>query len=352
MRTSAPPLLHSIHPFPCKFPPETVTDFLPGDGMVLDPFCGSGTTLLEASSRGLPSVGIDCNPIAVRISKAKLANLSSRHEELLLGLASAADACSDVPSLDFPGSDHWFTPMARHDLARISHAINAAALPPWPKTVAEVALSSVVNRASLQDSDTRYARVDRAYRPGSAITEFASKVATAISAIRERGPLRGVRRVILGDATRRIPLRDGSVAAIITSPPYANSMDYYLYHKQRMNILGLDFKRAQATEIGSRHEYSSLRAGVDKWRKDTHAWVAEAARVLRKDGYAIVVIGDSKVQGEHVSGAEIIEHAAASHGMRFELLSSEALSERRGSFNKAFQRAGKLEHVVRLRRIR
>src|SRR5713226_6334098 len=69
---------HNIHPFPAKFIadiPRKVFSFIPvqPSTAVLDPFAGSGTTLLEAQRSGLDFVGVDLNPIAVLISRVKTA---------------------------------------------------------------------------------------------------------------------------------------------------------------------------------------------------------------------------------------------------------------------------------------
>lgn len=67
---------HAIHAFPAKFPPQLPRIFIenltePND-IVLDPMMGSGTTLLEAVSLGRSAIGVDIDPLAVRISHAKL----------------------------------------------------------------------------------------------------------------------------------------------------------------------------------------------------------------------------------------------------------------------------------------
>ena len=66
----------SIHPYPAKFIPQIprqLIEFLAdGPGVrVFDPFCGSGTTLVEAQAAGLPSIGVDLNPIATLIAGSK-----------------------------------------------------------------------------------------------------------------------------------------------------------------------------------------------------------------------------------------------------------------------------------------
>lgn len=68
--------LASIHPYPARFIPDIPRELISGLGcdkgaVILDPFCGSGTTLLEAQRAGFESVGIDLNPIACLISSVK-----------------------------------------------------------------------------------------------------------------------------------------------------------------------------------------------------------------------------------------------------------------------------------------
>ena len=68
--------VHNIHPFPAKFIPEIPRKILAltpvqANTAVLDPFAGSGTTLLEAQRSGHDFAGVDLNPIAVLISRVK-----------------------------------------------------------------------------------------------------------------------------------------------------------------------------------------------------------------------------------------------------------------------------------------
>jgi hypothetical protein len=72
---------HSIHPYPAKFIPQIpralISALHPGDETaVLDPFCGSGTTLVEGALAGIPTVGVDLHPLACLISKVKVTVLS------------------------------------------------------------------------------------------------------------------------------------------------------------------------------------------------------------------------------------------------------------------------------------
>src|ERR1700689_4489311 len=77
--------LESIHPYPAKFIPDlpgTIIDLLSvqPNTVVLDPFVGSGTTLVECQRRGIASVGIDLNPIACLIARVKTNRLPQNFE--------------------------------------------------------------------------------------------------------------------------------------------------------------------------------------------------------------------------------------------------------------------------------
>lgn len=87
--------LEAIHPYPAKFIPElpgTLLDLIPLEPgtSVLDPFVGSGTTLVECQKRGLPSIGIDLNPIACLISRVKTTALPANFDTALETLLATA----------------------------------------------------------------------------------------------------------------------------------------------------------------------------------------------------------------------------------------------------------------------
>ena len=83
---------HGIHPYPAKFIPQIPRNAIlalsePGD-TVLDPMCGSGTTLVEALLNYRRAIGVDINPISTMISTSKTSRLSPEDEKILLVLRS------------------------------------------------------------------------------------------------------------------------------------------------------------------------------------------------------------------------------------------------------------------------
>ena len=76
--------LANIHPYPARFIPDIPRELISALGcakgsVVLDPFCGSGTTLVEAQRAGFDAVGIDLNPIACLISSVKTQPLPEKY---------------------------------------------------------------------------------------------------------------------------------------------------------------------------------------------------------------------------------------------------------------------------------
>jgi DNA modification methylase len=84
-------LTHYMHPYKGKFHPKMARALInyvcPKDsGLVLDNFSGSGTTLVEARSLGLNSVGVDINPLSALMSQVKVQCLEIKASELRLGI--------------------------------------------------------------------------------------------------------------------------------------------------------------------------------------------------------------------------------------------------------------------------
>jgi site-specific DNA-methyltransferase (cytosine-N4-specific) len=154
--------LHAIHPYPAKFIPQIPRELIrilhPGDGSaVFDPFCGSGTTLVEAAAAGHPALGVDLNPVATLIARVKTRPPATALAPIAASIvARARHAKPSVPPI--PRVDHWFAPDVQRALAALVEAIGLVGDVAVSEAL-RACLSSIVVRVSNQDGDTRYAAV-------------------------------------------------------------------------------------------------------------------------------------------------------------------------------------------------
>jgi site-specific DNA-methyltransferase (cytosine-N4-specific) len=330
-------VMDSLHPYPAKFIPEipaALLDSLSLDAgaVIFDPFCGSGTTLAEAQRRGFDSIGVDLNPIACLISRVRTVPLPPNAVDSASAVIERAKSLIEVPIPAIPNLDHWFTSIAQDAIARLVAAIDVA--PAASSDFLKLALSSVLVRVSNQDSDTRYAAVEKNISQSSVYTAFEGAVARIANALRMHVPVRTA-RIIEHDALALSPNQfPKKIKAVITSPPYPNAYEYWLYHKYRMWWLGHDPLAIKEREIGARaHFFGGKRHDATSFVFQMKHMFNLLDKILDTDAYACFVVGRSKIHGEIVDNAAIIKEAGKAIGMREVLSIERCISASRKSFN-------------------
>lgn len=336
--------VHGVHPYPAKFIPQIPRQILgllhPGDGSaVLDPFCGSGTTLVEAQVHGCPAVGIDLNPLAALIARVKthppgkpLARTVSD------ALARAARWRGEVP--DIPRLDHWFERTVQEPLAALVTSIRSIS-DVRTREALEVVLSSIVVRVSNQESDTRYAAIKKpglsrdyvfdAFQRAAAAMEAAFSQQYESVARQDIPPVEILTRNVLEVTPRDI---GREVGLVVTSPPYPNAYEYWLYHKYRMYWLGMDPISVRRDEIGARPHYFKKNAhtAADFERQMGTVFKLISA-VLQPDGLACFVVGRSIIHGEVIDNEAVLQRAGCEHGFRLLASVARAIPSTRKAFN-------------------
>ena len=189
-------LTHSIHPYPAKYIPQIPNALIQelssvGD-TVADIFCGSGTTLVEALTLKRNAIGLDANPLACLISRAKTNRLTEGDEGNLKNLIERAqDLASSIfiqdGELPFnlapftseafrPSADaisFWFEPHIVEELAEVLSWCRS--LPTVnSQELALTSLSSIIVSVSKQDSDTRYVRRSKNIKSGETLSKICS----------------------------------------------------------------------------------------------------------------------------------------------------------------------------------
>lgn len=335
------PLIEGIHPYPAKFIgdiPRALLNILPvPEGtFVLDPFVGSGTTLVEAQRRGLPCVGIDLNPIACLISRVKTSAEPLNLQEAAVEVVSRAQANKAPDRRVIPNLDHWFKFEVQTAVAAILEEIQKLD-GEGIKDALNLCLSSIIVRVSNQDSDTRYAAVDKAITRDGVFDAFTAAAAKLKIAMASRSWAQPSAYVLNKNTLEVQPAElPGKVGLVVTSPPYPNAYEYWLYHKYRMWWLGYDPIEVKKQEIGARaHFFKTNHHTEENFWEQMRGTLRLIDGVMVPDGYACFVIGRSKIHGAVVDNAAIIRSIAESMNFKCITQIERIISASRKSFNLA-----------------
>lgn len=361
-------LTHNFHPYPAKFVPKvpnsTILAFTKQGETILDPFCGCGTTLVEAKLLNRNAIGVDLNPIAVLASKAKTTKISqyeihkinrvveSARKDVYKYYSSKLIVDTEViPKFD--NINHWFQNNVISELAIIKSHIKKVEDEKL-RNYLFTAFSAIIVNVSNQESDTRFAAINKKIEQFKTIDEFEKKIIDMNKRITEFSALASDSKIsaYLADSSNLNFIDDDSIDHIVTSPPYANTYDYYLYHKFRIQWLDYNLKEFQDNEIGSRNRHSSKKEDISTFEDSMLICLREMNRVLKRGKIAVIVIGDSVIRGEMIRANTIINKIANQSNFAVIKEISYPLEKVSRMFNPKFTTRNKLEYIIFLKNLK
>ena len=231
-----------------------------GDGPVLDPFAGAGTSVLVAGGAGRKAIGIEIMPVGARATRAITCVANGLERAVLektgVRLLRALDDGSVAPAFRFPHvriTERAF-PAATEDAIAKARAFLHRLKDENVRLVLDFACMSVLEEASYTRKDGQYLRWDRRcgrnLRGGmdkGQIPGFADALRKRLAEILQDAPQLARRyatrppRVVEGSALGELPrLEADSIGLTITSPPYANRYDYTRTYALELAWLGYD----------------------------------------------------------------------------------------------------------------
>lgn len=346
-------LTHGLHEYPARMIPQIaerlIATYSQEGDRILDPFCGSGTTLVEARLARRNAVGNDVNPLAVLLAKVKSTPIDleatgfqpreflSRIEESYAE-AARRRALPEAPLEIHPRLLHWFKEPAARDLQFLYERILEVGDPDVQDLLRVVFSDTVLRASNIDHHSSRFIRV--LHEPALSrfspdplgyfrrrLLEASARISLFTRRLRKRGgSSRTEIDVRRGDA-RRLPF-DGSVFdCAITSPPYGeeeNTVGYTRWSRLSVAWLRLNGNAAKETEPAALGA-SSPRAAVERLEElpsrtavrllretmqvdparmrqalpfflDYLDSLKEAARVLRPGAPYCIVIGDRSIR--------------------------------------------------------
>jgi len=394
---------HFLHSYPGKifaYIPTfvlSVPDICIPDGNVLDPFCGSGTVLLESIIHPLykrDAFGIEINPLGRLIAKVKTTVLDpdelNRAIDNLLKEAKRPRNTEPLSIPRFKGIDFWFSQKSIIRLAKLRALIEEQEDGDI-KDFFYVCFSSIIRKMSnadpfipppvklkiqkYEDSPGKLEYLKRFLKNvenADAVSLFESRVKTNSKKVESLCKIEEVRkgkvkaRIIWDDARfmkngklgnkgkilrdHAEPLPSRSINLILTSPPYLTAQKYLRTQKLELFWLGLltnEEYSSLAREIIGAEDVSLIHinlneelgiqsidslikwaskvstkraANLFKYFSDMKQALLEMYRVLKSDGYAIIVVGNNKVLGKYIETYKLLTDLAISVGFKPELI--------------------------------
>ena len=286
---------HGLHEYRGKFNPQIVRAIgnylhLKPGSWILDPFCGSGTTILEAAHFGCNAVGVEINPLGVEISNAKISTLKIKYAQLQTDSQKLEESLikrtrglsfntafsksmienmvgskwkSNLSNCDY--LEKWFTESVLAQLALILIEIENIKNR-YSKKIFQVILSNVLREVSLQDpGDLRIRRRKDFYKNIPAVSIFLKNLRLRVETIRKAKRVlkenKGFQQAFLGDiktdflSLNKMNFKNKFDAAI-TSPPYVTALPYIDTQRLSLALLGLiksdEIRKTEKTLIGNR----------------------------------------------------------------------------------------------------
>jgi DNA modification methylase len=352
--------IHNIHSYPAKFIPELprtlIELFYKNDGSaVLDPFCGSGTTVVEALNQGIDAIGIDINPLACLITKVKVSSIQK--EELILSAKKIIEKARknlEKGSISIPkisNLSHWFKLHIQKALSALIAEINKER-DSKIKDALRVSFSSIVVRVSNQESDTRYASVEKNISAVDVFTYFQRAVETVANSVdnfQKNLISRSARTEIINKDLFDVTSNDikRQIGLVITSPPYPNAYEYWLYHKYRMFWLGMDPLFVKSREIGARPHYfkKNPQSEVD-FERQMGLCFKFLAKIMKPKAKACFLIGRSIIHGRHINNALILERSAQREGFKLMGAAERDILLSRKTFNLQYSKINKEAVII------
>jgi len=353
--------VHCFHSYPAKMIPQVAGRILEEYGknakLLFDPYCGTGTSLVEANLRNINAIGIDINPLARLISKVKTTIIPLKildfyledFKDFLLSVKlSPVEIKPEVPN--FKNINYWFKKETQYQLALIKEYFKKIK----NKDVQDffkVAFSETVRDVSLtRNSEFKLYRMDykriEKFNP-DVLSIMVKKLARNRNGMAEYISLKknkAISQVYDFNTVYQIPkdiLPPLSVDIVVTSPPYGDSRTTVAYGQfshlsnqwlgfeeinevdkrsmggirkkefRNFNFELLDKVLLKIAEIDEKRAYDVISFYIDYEKSITNI-----SKVVKVNGIVAYVVGNRRVKGIEVPNDEITREFFERNGFK------------------------------------
>jgi site-specific DNA-methyltransferase (cytosine-N4-specific) len=348
---------HCFHIYPAMMIPQVAREILKRYNdkefkVLFDPYCGTGTSLVEGSLFNLKTIGTDLNPLARLISKVKVQkldidNIVSYREKFLKFCKDEQDTAYEKPNVT--NIDFWFKEKQIKELSIIKKFIDKIKdkdeqdflLVPFSETLREVSLT--------RNSEFKLYRMEaekiEKHNPKT-FDLFLSKLDRNIKGYKEYTAVNKNynHNVYCFNSSEDIPndlIKEQSVDIIITSPPYGDSRTTVAYgqfstlsnewlgienaRKLDSNLMGGKISNIEKTGFQPLDEIVD-KISLDKPKRAKEIWsfyrdykksIDNVSKLLKKDGIVAYVVGNRRVSDMELPTDEFTKYWFEKNGFKY-----------------------------------
>lgn len=298
-----PNSIHGIYPYRGKISALDAASVVSqlGPGLILDPFCGSGTILYEANKAGLDAIGVDSNPLANWIARGKIASLDFNRETYVAEVKKIiAGARKEKPRDKTPLLEKAFHEETLGEIESLIKDFDGMSDYIRACFLGAIALAA----RGCNNYKWTSSSVGKDIQPKQYINfydKFLRKVAKHVYNIETEKRS----QIFLHDSRKLTTLLPvSSVDYVFTSPPYFDALDYTAYYGQIIyelfKINRVDIKK-------------DLIQNAKSYKEDMQIVLGELVKVTKDNALIIFVVGDKKIKDDIINGGEffsdLLHHA-------------------------------------------
>ena len=309
--------LHYIVPYQACFAPQIPEFFIKNfsnDGdVVLDPFCGRGTTIFEANQQNRIGIGVDVSPLALEIAKSKLKNVTYEQVKERLNQIDFSKENLD----DYEEFKDIYHPKTYSQIMNLKEQLTESSVDTLIRSIVFGRLHGhskgffsvwTFNVISFSKERIKRQSEKRGLKPE--FREIVPRILKKAKSVLENPVIEQPKSKLFKSDSRTLPIENNSVDLIVTSPPFLDLINYIDDNWLRFWFLGFNKEdlRTSLIQTGDIKEYKNF-------IKDS---LKEMNRVLKKDKYCIVEVGDVKHKREKIYLDHLIVDLAKDIGFEIE----------------------------------
>jgi len=354
-------ITHGYYTYPAKFIPQLasrlINEYSKEGDIIIDPFMGSGTTVVEAIINNRIGIGTDINEIAYLIAKVKtttinIANISQEFNNIEFSLQDRLNGNYDhflekankiVPKNDRIA--YWFLPKQKDKLSIIFARI-LEIKDDDIRNFFLIGFAQILKSCSIWLQKSVKPTRDQNKKLVEPLTAFINQTKKMIKKHSEFERILNYEikqntdkyRIVECSDSRNLPCGDNKASLIVTSPPYVTSYEYADLHQLpslwfgylselaefRKKFIGSAYKSKEKSELNSSlAEEIVTQLGENKKGREVRNYFTdmlesfiEMRRTLKKGGKACIVIGNTQFQGVDIMNAEVFQEQCENIGFK------------------------------------